>query len=50
MSGGRSQAIPVRVAEAKAARRIIEQKLAKTMASSVWIMASDLNDYINESG
>ena len=44
---GRSSTMPVRVAEAKAVRRIIEDKFADSggAASKRWVICGDFNDY-----
>lgn len=48
MSGGRERTRPVREAEAKAVRRIIEDKYGDEVASANWLILGDLNDYTHE--
>lgn len=44
MSGGREETRPVREAEAKAVRRIIEDRF-QTPENALWLVVGDLNDY-----
>ena len=50
MSGGRDRTIPVRQAEAKAVRRIIEDKFGNAVAEADWLILGDLNDYTHHNG
>jgi Endonuclease/Exonuclease/phosphatase family len=49
MAGGRDQTMPLRTAEAKAVRRIVEERFADPAAAD-WLIAGDLNDYTEEDG
>lgn len=42
---GRQATMPVRVAEAKAVRRIIEERFGGSQADRNWVVCGDLNDY-----
>lgn len=42
---GRQATMPVRIAEAKAVRRIIEERFGDEHANRNWIICGDLNDY-----
>jgi predicted extracellular nuclease len=46
MAGGRLETRPVRHAEAKAVRRIIEDRFGANTATAKWIIVGDLNDYV----
>jgi predicted extracellular nuclease len=50
MSGGRDETMPVRKAEAKAVKKIIEQKFGNDVATADWLILGDLNDYTHEDG
>ena len=50
MSDGRDNTMPVREAEAKAVRKIIEDKFENDVAKANWLILGDLNDYTHENG
>ncbi len=50
MSGGRDKTMPVRQAEAEAVRHIIEEKYGNDSSGHDWLIAGDLNDYVDPNG
>ena len=46
----REATYPIRLAEAKALRRIIRMRFGKTAAEAPWVICGDLNDYVELDG